>query len=107
MTHGDFSAELQGILKLTCQNGEAHLTLSGTAGSGRTERFAKLPECRDIRILADISSAEIFLNGGEVVFSTRYYPTDTEIFLSGISGSVYELNGIEVTSHGTHLSGNW
>jgi beta-fructofuranosidase len=51
-------------------------------------------------MIADTSSAEIYLNGGEVVFSTRYYPPDTALFLSGISGSVYELNGIEVTSDG-------
>lgn len=37
-------------------------------------RCAKLPELTDVKILADVSSVEVFLNGGEAVFSTRYYP---------------------------------
>ena len=97
---GDFTLELRDVLRLTYQSGEVHLTAAASAGYGRTERFAKLPACREVRMIADTSSAEIYLNGGEVVFSTRYYPPDTALFLSGISGSVYELNGIEVTSDG-------
>ncbi|MBR2088362.1 MAG: glycoside hydrolase family 32 protein [Oscillospiraceae bacterium] len=97
---GDFTLELRDVLRLSCQSGEVHLTVAASAGYGRTERFARLPACREVRMIADTSSAEIYLNGGEVVFSTRYYPPDTAQFLSGISGSVYELNGIEVTSDG-------
>ena len=104
ITDGDFTLELRGVLRLTYQNGEVHLVLSESAGFGRTERFAKLAACCDVRILADTSSAEIYLNGGELVFSTRYYPSDTDLTLSGISGSVYELNGIEVISDGNNLS---
>ena len=33
-----------------------------------------MPELTDVKILADISSVEVFLNGGEYVFTTRYYP---------------------------------
>jgi beta-fructofuranosidase len=101
---GDFTMELRDVLRLTYQSGEVHLTLSEEAGFGRTERFAKLPECREIRMIADTASAEIYVNGGEVVFSTRYYPPDTALSLSGINGSVYELNGIEVTSDGYDFS---
>ncbi len=41
---------------------------------GRDMRCTKLPELTDVKILADVSSVEVFLNGGEAVFSTRYYP---------------------------------
>ena len=33
----------------------------------------------NVRILADVSSVEVFVNDGETVFSTRYYPQDYEI----------------------------
>ena len=41
---------------------------------GRSMRCAELPKLREVKILADVSSVEVFLNGGEAVFSTRYYP---------------------------------
>ncbi|MCB5577183.1 GH32 C-terminal domain-containing protein [[Ruminococcus] gnavus] len=28
----------------------------------------------NIRVIADVSSVEVFVNDGEYVFSTRYYP---------------------------------
>ena len=102
MTDGEFTLELHDVLRLTWHSGEVHLELSEAAGCGRTERFARLPECREIRLIADTTSAEIFLNGGELVFSTRFYPAALDLMLSGISGSVYELDGMEVTSHGNH-----
>jgi beta-fructofuranosidase len=101
---GDFTAELSGILKLTYRSGEAHLELSEAAGYGRTERFAYLPQCHEIRMIADVSSVEIFLNGGEIVFSARMYPADTAVMLSGISGTVYDLNGMEMISHENSVS---
>ena len=101
---GDFTAELSGILKLTYHSGEAHLELSEAAGYGRTERFAYLPQCHEIRMIADVSSVEIFLNGGEIVFSARMYPADTAVMLSGISGTVYDLNGMEMISHENSVS---
>ena len=33
---------------------------------------------KDIRILGDTTAAEVYLNKGEVVFSTRYYPQDSK-----------------------------
>jgi beta-fructofuranosidase len=101
---GSFTLELRGVLRLNWQDGEAHLTISDPAGYGRTERFARLATCRDLRMIADRSSVEIYLNGGEVVFSTRIYPADTQLYLSGVSGSVYDLSGIEVSNNGYDLS---
>jgi beta-fructofuranosidase len=99
-TEEEFSVVLEGILKLEYSGGEAKLSfISDDAGCGRDARYAQFESCRDIRLIADTSSAEVYLNGGEIVFSTRMYPEDTWVRLTvnGISGTVYELGGIGVT----------
>lgn len=52
------------------------ITLSfQSGGAGRTMRRACVErEVEHLRILADASSAEVFVNRGERVLSTRYYP---------------------------------
>ena len=47
--------------------------------AGRTLRYVEVEEVRNLRILADVSSVEVFVNDGEYVFSTRYYPKEYEI----------------------------
>lgn len=42
-------------------------------GYGRVSRSVKMEAVREIRILADTSCLEIYLNGGEEVFTTRFY----------------------------------
>lgn len=42
-------------------------------GCGRRKRSVYLEKCSAIRILADTSCLEIYLNGGEEVFTTRFY----------------------------------
>ena len=37
-------------------------------------RYVEVDEVKDLKILADRSSVEVFVNDGEYVFSTRYYP---------------------------------
>ena len=39
----------------------------------------QIEEIRDVKILTDVSSVEVFVNGGEYVFSTRFYPKKDEI----------------------------
>ncbi len=98
---GDFSIEFEDILKLGYRDGEFSLTfLSDSAGCGRTVRYAELPECSDIRVIADTSSVEIYLNGGEKVLSSRMYPADTQVGLrfAGTEGKLYRLGKIEVIS---------
>ncbi len=97
-----FSVVLAGVLSLVYNNGEAMLRFLGDAGCKRTVRYAKLAECRNIRLIADKSSCEIFLNGGEKVFSTRMYPDDTQVRLitEGITGKLYKLDRIEVSFDG-------
>ncbi|MGM9612935.1 MAG: glycoside hydrolase family 32 protein [Butyricicoccus sp.] len=54
---------------------ENTLTLSfRKGGAGRTVRRAAVDALREVRILGDASSVEIFVNGGETVLSSRYYP---------------------------------
>ena len=69
------------------------------ASGGRRKRRVKLDRLEEIRIFADTSSLEIYLNGGERVMSSRFYPEDTETELSvcGFSGKIYRLDGIKVT----------
>ncbi len=66
---------------------------------GRTSRRVRLENLDEIRIFADTSSLEIYLNGGKRVISSRFYPEDTEIELlvCGLSGKIYRLDGIKVT----------
>ena len=45
-----------------------------SVSAGRKSRRCTVKELLNVRILADVSSVEVFLNDGEQVFSTRYYP---------------------------------
>ena len=94
-----FSAEIGGVLRLDYRGDEFSLEfLSESAGGGRTVRYALIKDCRDIRMIADTSSAEIYLGGGRAVMSARMYPDDTEVTLSvsGCDGRLYQLDGMEI-----------
>ncbi len=45
-----------------------------SVSAGRSMRYVEVDEVKDLKILADRSSVEVFVNDGEYVFSTRYYP---------------------------------
>ena len=100
-TGGNFTIILEDILKLEYREDEFSLTfVSDSAGYGRDVRRAKLTECSDVRIIADTSSVEVYLNGGETVMSARMYPADTSAAFSvnGLSGTIYKLDGMEMIS---------
>lgn len=42
-------------------------------GYGRGSRLAAIKECKHVRIIADTSCLEVYINGGEEVFTTRFY----------------------------------
>ena len=67
-------------------------------GCGRDVRRARLEKCADIRIIADKSALEIYLDGGKTVFSTRMYPAEERVQLrvQGIAPTVWPLRGMEV-----------
>ena len=94
---GEFSLEFDRKLKLFWDQKACLFKLEfqdEEYGAKRDVRKAELLECKDIRILADRSSLEIYLNGGEVVFSTRFYPEGEEVELNseGLEGiTIWEL----------------
>ena len=68
-------------LTLERWEGEAYilrLLLSERPGRGRKERVAVIAKLSDLRVLTDASIAEIFVNGGETVFTTRFYADEGE-----------------------------
>ena len=84
-------------LFLEYQDGDVILTLSEKAGAGRKVRKAHVPsgKVEAFRILADTTAVEIYVNGGEIVFSTRYYPeTDDQtvkVEAQEVDGKIYKL----------------
>lgn len=66
-------------------------------GGGRTVRKTLLDKCSDIRIIADKSSVEIYLDGGRIVLSSRMYPDNDRISISvnGFDAQLYELKEME------------
>lgn len=51
-------------------------------GAGRTRRGREVSEVSRIRVLVDVSCVEVFLNDGQDVFSTRYYPQKDQYVVS-------------------------
>ncbi|WP_418845555.1 glycoside hydrolase family 32 protein [Parafannyhessea umbonata] len=74
----DVRVTLADELALTWRDGRLSMAFGRTkrsdAGCGRTERWEPLPELRNLRVVGDASSAEVFANDGELCMSTRYYP---------------------------------
>lgn len=50
-----------------------------SASAGRGMRYADMEQLEDVRILTDVSSVEVFINNGQYVFSTRYYPGNSAV----------------------------
>lgn len=94
--HVDFEVSRDFVLKLResaeLRYEEGILTLDITScGSGRKHRGIAIKTIEDIRIFSDSSSLEIFVNRGEVVFTTRIYDSMEELscelkgeYLSGV-----------------------
>ena len=84
-------------LFLDYQDGNISLALSEKAGAGRKVRKAHIPsgKVEALRILADTTAVEIYVKGGESVFSTRYYPETDEqtvkVEAQEVDGEIYKL----------------
>ena len=95
---GPLKLDLSGAV-LEAADGRLTLTVR-ESGHGRTVRTAPVAELRELRILADVSALEIFVNGGETVLSARWYPEQAERTLA-IQGrgcaQVYALRPMEIT----------
>ena len=94
-----FVLRLGDILTMSYEAGLFTLSFQDRkAGGGRDRRCAELSEFTGIEVICDTSSVEIYLNGGEKVLSSRFYPADTEMTVTaqGISGSIYPLEPMEM-----------
>lgn len=82
------------------KDGAAELTLSEEAGAGRKSRKAKIDTLSEIRLLADTSLVELYVNHGETVFTTRFYPKTEERHLTvraeGAEGKLYEMQAMQI-----------
>lgn len=71
-------------------------------GRGRTVRKALVSELKELRILADTSLVEIYVNRGEKVLTTRYYPEgETRSVL--VNGNVRETACWEMKEMQVHF----
>lgn len=61
-------------LKFLVKEGTARLELLNESGGGRTVRKTKIRHLLKIRLLKDTSMLELYINDGETVFTTRYFP---------------------------------
>lgn len=96
---GDYKITVKDILQIEYRKDEFSLTFTDDeVACGRNVRYAKIKDSRNIRIISDMSSIEIYLNDGEIVMSSRMYPikTETIIAFSGTAGTIYKLDGMEI-----------
>ncbi len=73
----DFTITLDGKLELRFDKAKQLFTMKFSDekyGCGRGTRNAVVANVSSIRLIADMSSIEVYLNGGETVMSTRFYP---------------------------------
>lgn len=95
-----FSVSLAEDLILHYADGIFEMSFSGDAGCGRTSRKALIQTIREMRIVADTTLVEVYINHGESVFTTRYYPKgksrNITIDSDGYKGKLWELKGMEV-----------
>lgn len=64
-----------------------------SVGAGRKSRFEFLDELRNVRVVCDVSSVEVFVNDGELTFSSRYYPVayGIDVMAPGAEISLWDL----------------
>ena len=89
---------IRGSAVIEWEEGLLRLTIDG-GGAGRTVRCAEVGEVQTLRVLADVSSLEIFVNGGEQVLSTRYYPAP---YMHGVTAfgaetEIWEMGALHIT----------
>ncbi len=77
---------LSGVLSLSFANDE---------GCGRGIRRIRLESLDKIRLIADTSSLEIYINGGRYVMSTRFYPAHEQVRVS-VNGASAEISQLRL-----------
>lgn len=94
------SVILNDELSLVWENGIFTMLYAGDGYCGREERQIIVEELEDIRILKDVSMLEVYLNHGEFVLTTRYFPEVTKWTPIKIQGAqdakVWDMKNMEV-----------
>lgn len=87
-------------LSLGWENGIFTMLFTGESGCGREKRQIAVESLKNIRILKDVSMLEIYLNDGEYVLTTRYFPLETKwtpVQIQGAKdGVVWDMKKMEV-----------
>ena len=79
------------------ENGKFILEFINDIGGGRKKRSCDLECLNNLRIFVDTSAVEIFINDGEAVFSTRYYPNNNSFKVCGnMHIEIYKLDGFKI-----------
>ena len=91
-----FSITLDGKLELDFDKEKKLFTMKFTDekyGCGRTVRNAEIDNVRNIRVIADMSSIEVYINDGETVMTTRIYPDNDSVKLkvNGFEAQVWDI----------------
>ena len=92
----DFTITLDGKLELRFDKAKQLFTMKFSDekyGCGRGTRNAVVESVNSIRLIADMSSIEVYLNGGETVMSTRFYPDEdcAELEIKGFEAQVWDF----------------
>ena len=91
---------LNDILSISFERGTFGIHFADTdagrdASAGRSERWIRLDDLRNIRIVIDASCVEVYANDGAEVFSTRWFPSENKLRIRSnfdvMSASVYPL----------------
>lgn len=97
---GSFEITLCGALTMSWDGNIFELRFTNeNFGGGRTVRKAALGKCSNIRIIADKSSVEIYLDGGKTVLSSRMYPESDKagLIVKGLNAELFTLKEMEVS----------
>ena len=96
---GDFSVRF-GDLELHYNAAQGRMALlftnwTDSLGAGRSGRRCVTGDVKKLDIVVDVSSAEIYVNDGEEVLTTRIYPESAlalHTYGKGLTGRIYDLN---------------
>lgn len=99
----DFEMVIKKGASLTYTKESGLLTLAfDESGYGRDQRSVKIESLKELTIFCDTSSLEIFVNDGEEVFTTRFYPVEGERSISiqgkGLQGklNLWEMKAMNI-----------
>lgn len=96
-TEGAGRLVIRGAAVVEWDGQQLSLTLA-QGGEGRTVRYADVDAVKNLRVLADTSSLEIFINGGAQVMTTRYYPDPVScgVQMEGAQAEIWAMGALQI-----------